>query len=338
MSLVGANWCPQATVMLHNGQVIPMEKQAELKSIFLEGLIRFLDIYVQTEIGEGIQIDIMKVALHINSPSFENDDLYLIKSIDDAYDLLEQLVIAGLPIWRFLRLSDYQSQLFESGYSELCVTAKMKAADERPCYGCIWYEETDTFLGPLKRCNKPRTEWMSRTGPHEPEKILECKWLTTLDSIPEEIYSDGISDITRNNFLKSIDRARERFKEKLLDDPFRIPKELSEDEVIDLDKQYDVWEDFADAWNNKRTKTERQNELRKAMYTEGMIRFFENYAKCELGSRYIADIKNISLYVFGLEDNEIQYIKTFDDVYLDLENKIIKGFNVKKFVKFDEES
>ena len=198
MSLLDANWCPEAAVMLHDGKEISDKKKAELKALFLEGLIRFLDIYSQTEIGgEDIKIDITKVALHINSAQFENDDLYAISTIDDVYRLCESLTIAGLPLWRFLRLSDYQSRIFESGYNELLISAKLKAANDCPCYGCIWYEETDTFLGVLRRCNKPEIEisW-DRKAAHEPDKIKKCKWLTTLEVIPKAAEKLSESNIT----------------------------------------------------------------------------------------------------------------------------------------------
>ena len=82
MSLIEANLYPQAAVMLHYGIELSDENKAERKAIFLEGLIRFLDIYAQTEIGEGIQIDIMKTALYVNSARFENDDLYEVDSVE----------------------------------------------------------------------------------------------------------------------------------------------------------------------------------------------------------------------------------------------------------------
>lgn len=343
MSLLDANWCPEAAVMLHDGKKISDEKKAELKALFLEGLIRFLDIYSQTEIGEeDIKIDITKVALHINSAQFENDDLYAISTIDDVYSLCESLAIAGLPLWRFLRLSDYQSRIFESGYNEILISAKMRAAEKRPCYGCIWYEETDTPLGVLRRCNKPETEisW-GRKPAHEPSKIKKCKWLTTLEVIPKAAENLSESDIAikhrKTNFFNRIEPAREKFRRNLLKDPFRIPKELSIKETINLDVQYDPMKDLLSAFNNQKTYTERQIELRKAMYIEGMIRFFETYAKNELGTGFVSDIKNIALYVDSLENNEVEFIKTFNDVYSDLEEKIVNGFDVRKYIKFDED-
>lgn len=338
MSLIEANWCPQAATMLHNGKEISNNKKAELKAIFLEGLIHFLEIYSQTEIGEGVEIDITKVALHTNSAQFENDDLYALKSIDDVYQLLETLTIIGLPIWRFLRLSEYQKSIFESGYNELLISAKKNAASERPCYGCIWYSETNTFLGVLRRCNRTEAEWTgSKRGYHDPDEIKKCKWITTLNKVPDALYSEKIPELRRKQFLLRIDYGKEKFKKELLKDSFRIPKTLSDNDAVDLSKSYDWVDDLGCAWNNKRTKSERQTELRKAMYIEGMVRFFEIYVKCEFGNSYIADIKNIALYVAHLENNEINHIKTYDDVYGELEEKILVNFDVREFIKSDDD-
>jgi len=329
-----ANWCPRATILLH-GEELSKEEQEKRKAIFLEGLIRFLDIYAQTEIGEGIEIDIVKVALHINSACFENDDLYKITSINDVYHLLESLTIIGLPIWRFLKLTDYQKKIFETGYHELLISLKKKAADESPCYGCIWYSEEDTFLGLLRKCNKPETEFVEkRKGAHDPNMILDCKWLTTLESLPKSV-DDIQAKRKKEKFLKAVEAARQRFQDNFLKDPFGIPKELSDTEIIELNKEYDTWDDLGCALNNKKTKSERQIELRKAIYTEGMIRFFEQYAKCEIGSNYITDITKIALYINQMNESELNNIKAFEDVYIDLENKIISGFNVRKYLKFD---
>lgn len=336
MSLIDENLFPQAAVMLHDGVEISDERKAEIKATFIEGLVRFLGIYAETEIGEGIQIDITKVALHVNSARFENDDLYCIESIDDVYRLLEQLTIAGLPIWRFLRLTDYQKRIFESGYSELLVSAKMKAAAERPCYGCIWFDEFETPFGVLRKCRKPETEFeIYRRGSIDPDVITECKWCTTLDKIPDEV--EALDKFYKSKFINSLESARNNFRRKLNEDPFRIPKELSDKEKVDLDTCYDPILDLACAFNNLKTKSTRQTEIRRAMYIEGMIRFFEIYAQCEVGNGYIADIKNIALYVDELDSSEIKFIKSYEDVYDDLEEKIINGFNVKKFIKYDDE-
>ena len=57
-----ANLFPQAAVMLHDGEELSDRKKSELKAIYLEALIRFLDIYANDEIGGNVEIDITKIA------------------------------------------------------------------------------------------------------------------------------------------------------------------------------------------------------------------------------------------------------------------------------------
>ena len=35
---------------------------------------------------------------------------------DDVYKIIEMEILMGLPVWRFLKLSDYQMNLFENNY------------------------------------------------------------------------------------------------------------------------------------------------------------------------------------------------------------------------------
>lgn len=338
MSLDGVNFFQKASEIIHNGVSLDEKEIAKRKGIYLEGLIRFLDIYSQIEIGEGIELDITKIALFINSPRFENDDLYEIESIEDVYCLFESLTLAGLPIWRFLKLTEYQSNLFEKGYEESLIKAKIKAGEEKPCYRCIWYDEFETDFGIVKKCKKPRIDHfkLSREYDYDPNEIETCEWTTTLTSIPqklEELNKEKSRLINSRKFLESVESARKRFEKKLLEDPFRIPKKLEESEAVSLEREYDYLLDFSRAVKNKKGYSDLKEELRKAMYLEGMIRFFEIYAKMEIGNNYIADITNISIYVDSLYKEDIAYIKSYEDVYLNLEEKIINGFEVIKFVK-----
>ena len=313
------------------------------KSLYLEGLIRFLEIYAETEIGGEIELDIAKIALFVNSATFENDDLYSIHTVEDVYRLCEELALLGLPLWRFLKLSDYQKRIFESGYHELLLSLKKKSTDEKSCYGCIWYRETETMFGILRECKRPETSlsdmWKaSRHTAFIPEEHSDCPWATTLDSIPEEVYqlpNEGLSRRRiQDNFLAAVEPARERFRKELEKDPFRIPKEMSEDEIIDLSVTPtldDALVDFAFAFKNKRTVTERRRELQKAMLLESMIRFFTIYAETEYGTDYQADITAIALFVDELEPADINHITKSEHCYTEIEEKYLTYAN--NFVK-----
>lgn len=339
------NWCPQAADILHDTELSDEEK-SKRKGIFLEGLIRFLDIYTQTEIAEGIELDITKIALHINSSVFENDDLYAIESIEDVYRLCESLAIAGLPLWRFCKLNDFQSMMFERQYKKLLKEIINKESKNKCCYNCIWYNEVETFLGTLYECNKPRTDfnWDSHRRKYfDPDETKVCEWYTSLDQVPD--CANNLEDMPgilqrhklRENFFGAIEPAREKYKKKLEKDNFRIPQFLPEDEQIDVSKEYEPLSDIGRIMGNKRGRIEMQQDIRRAMYTEGMIRFFGLYAECEMGSGFIANIANISQWLDKKENSFFDFIKSYDDVYNDLENKIINGFDVDQFVKWDDD-
>lgn len=344
MSLIEMNMYSQASEIIY-GKKLSKEQKAEIKATYLEGLIRFLEIYAESEIGEGFEIDIMKVALFVNSPRFENEDMYAIHNVEDVYRLLEQLAILGLPIWRFLRLNDWQNQMLEQGYKQLLADLRTNS-NAGPCYRCVFYREIETSLGVLRQCEKPETNWeerFQRNVAHDPDEIKECEWVTTLDTIPEK--ANELEDCSKlsyssrsykTNFFKGVEDARNRYRKELEKDPFRIPISLLEEEMVDLSQQYDPVTDLALAFGGKRGKSDRQNETRRAMYIEGMIRFFELYAKCEVGSNYVADIRNIALYIDEIPDYDLLKVKSFEEVYEDLEKKILTGIEVMRFIKYSE--
>ena len=335
-----ANLFPDAAVMIHNGEEISDERKSELKGIYLEGLIRFLEIYANDEIGGDVEIDITKIALLVNSPSFENDDLYSYNNIEDIFKLLENLAIMGLPIWRFLKIGEYQMNMLERSYDKLREENLLKIAKQKSCFGCIWFENIDTPFGKLERCKKPNcVDRFRHTRDYFDgvDQAKGCEWLTTLYDIPEKALNKK-DDFTKRQFLRDVEYAREHFRKEMQKDMFRIPKELSKEDNISLHEFYDIWEDLALAFGNKRGKAERQNELRKAMFVEGMIRFFEIYAKMEMGNNYVANIKEISIYIDDLfieNKEELKKIKTNEDVYAYLENMILNGFEITRFVKIN---
>ena len=333
-----ANLFPQAATMIHDGKELSDRKKSELKAIYLEALIRFLDIYANDEIGGDVEIDITKVALLVNAPNFENDDMYSFSTIDDIFVLLEKLAITGLPIWRFLRIGDYQLNMLERSYDKLREDMMIEISKQNSCYGCVWLENLDTAFGRLTRCRKPSCVDRfrhSRDALDGVDMTKGCKWLTTLTKTPKAIESNNYTDFTRKYFMQDVERAREHFKENMQKDTFRIPKTLDERDSISLGVVYDAWEDFGAAFNNRRTKTERQDELRKAMLIEGMIRFFEIYAKMEMGNNFVANIKEISMFVdeMKVEDrDEFRSIQNYEDVYAILEEMILNGYDVSQFV------
>ena len=56
---------------------------------------------------------------------------------------LEMEVLMGLPIWRFLKLSEYQMNLFEKNYEKELISRQKYLEENYPCKRCIFFKEND---------------------------------------------------------------------------------------------------------------------------------------------------------------------------------------------------
>ena len=67
---------------------ITNKDKIKAKSLFIEGLIRFLELYGNNEIG-NVEVDIRKIALWVNSCAFENKDVLEFTNLNKVYKYIE---------------------------------------------------------------------------------------------------------------------------------------------------------------------------------------------------------------------------------------------------------
>lgn len=312
-------------------------EKAKIKALYIEGMINFLEIYAQSEIGE-VEVNIPAIALYVNSPEFENVDCYMIKNIEDIYKIIELEILMGLPIWRFLKLSEYQMNIFEKNYERSLIENQKYLEENYPCKRCIYFREINTSLGYLTECNNLKDEFspLSRDRNIDWTKITECDSCITIN--------DDLSKLKESSFRlwRNAVSCQDSLKRRIANrdvsslDKYKITlKDLKQDCVMldtitkVTDKTDFILEGFKDAFNNKRSKSERVLELKKALYLEGFIKFIELFAKNELGNDYGVDICEAVLY---LEDKDLDF-KSEEELFIELENLVLEGFEIKKFVK-----
>lgn len=291
------------------------EEIKKRKALYLDVLVHFMEIYAQTEVGE-CDLDITKIALFINRPAFENDETYYIKTEEDVYSLYTTLTLEGLPVWRFLKLSDYQKKIFEKGYINSLSERRKAAGKICPCYDCAFYSTINTALGTIYKCNRPRG-WERRERPLDTSKKKRCRYQTN---------NDKSMDTSQLGYmeLEAYNEMIEKYNENYFQDTFIIPKELSNKDIVSLsdanghDKHLRLFEDLGCSCQGNRTVTERIVELRKAMLIEGAIRFLKIFAETEYGTDYEPDIAQVALWVENQED--LSFIEGYDDIYTYLEN------------------
>lgn len=309
------------------------------KFLYLEGLIRFLELYGQNEIG-NVELDYEKISLYINSASFENMDLRAVTSIDKVFKMLEEDLYNNIPLYRFFKLSDYQLQIFEKDHYQRLLARYLEDAEKCPCLKCIWYHSDIEDLGWTSVCSFPiekvTNKWeMHRRGYLDISKIHNCEYCTPVDSdIFIKKYLPKARNTYENNYLLEQHNSN---REKLIDkikhlDNSAIPPYVPEEDKVDLSYENNMdnaIRDFGRAYNNKLTLSDIRENHVKAIFLEGMIKFIELYAQNELNSNYIANITNIAKYVFS---HKLQF-KSIDEVYQYLENMILSGESIKKFIK-----
>ena len=127
------------------------------------------------------------------------------------------------------------------------------------------------------------------------------------------------------NDVKYLDRYKISLKDiEEADIPLALPKIENESDRLAF-----VLADFGDAFSNKRSKSERKKEIKRALYLEGFIEFINLYIQNEIGSNFCVDITKVVLF---LEDKELDFTSK-EELFIELENLILEGFDFSSFIK-----
>ena len=331
--------------VLHNKKITDKDR-IKAKSLFIEGLIRFLELYGNNEIG-NVEVDIRKVALWVNSCAFENKDVLEFTNLNRVYKYIENCLYNNIPLFRFLKLSKYQFNLMENAHREQMYKDYETDCETYPCLKCIWYNIRETPFGNLDNCYIKDNPIKNGYGYGSRGKFYiarhkNCKYCTTLTNIPSVIteskYFGHFSGISQED----IERARKKLKTKIDNlDNSTIPISISESEYVSLDyiNNDGVLTDLLRVFNYKKTKTELLHQLRQAILLECFIKFMDIYAETEIGNNYYANITNITKYVYKNYVN--LRFTSIRQAYEMIENLITADFNdkgklIKSFVKYKD--
>lgn len=322
-------------------------EKLEGKFRYIEGIIRFLNLYCQNELGSG-EVDIVKVCMWVNSPWFENNELRNFKTIDDVYKSLEEQVVNNVPLYRLLNISDHLHDLLETEHTEALQKEMLKQAEKYPCLKCIWYKCQTTAIGLSSSCERPRDKVeMFRREYLDIMTVAECEYCTTLTETGNPIqklqklcaegkFESGFYRNLRNS-IAGMDKLKERWRKAFEElDNCQIPKAFEIFDLTEIREELKGEDGFLHelgrAFGNKQSLSEIAENLQRAMFVKAMLTFVEIYAQSELGSDYIADITAIARYVYEAKDT-IPNMNCEEDVYAWFEQKIFNGEDMSKFCK-----
>jgi hypothetical protein len=338
--LSDANVYSKAGVMINGKELSPYQVQKR-KYMYLEGLIRFLELYGNNEIG-NVEVDIEKCSLYINSAYFENTDLYSLNKIEDVFKMLEKDLYNNVPLYRFLRLSNYQLRLFEKEHHTELLKDYEADANKYPCLKCIWYESTVSSFGTTSKCTLPKEKLFNkyvstRQGFMDITKRTKCRYVTTLNDVEnfKTKYFNNVKFFYVDEVNRIMERGIKRLKTKIdTMDNCLIPPIIPEEDKLDLQKIYsenkfdNACKDFARAFGNKLPFSTMAENYQKAVLLECMIKFVEIYAQTELGSDYFANISKIARWID--KQHNLKFTSE-DDIYKWIENLVIDGLSINNF-------
>lgn len=270
--------------------------------------------------------------------------------------LTKDIIDRNIPLYRFLKLSDYQLRIMEKEHKDILLQNFYEDASKYPCLKCIWYHTSLTQFGQTSTCRLPNSV---KNGSRfvavgqgyfdiTSEEHRNCKFITMLNNYEQFLNDFVYGRIDSCVGFDSDDRVKRRVKEYLeefenklnyLDNSY-IPIVISKTEKVDLTEEIDCLADLGRAFNNKLPMADMQRNLRFAMFLEAMIKFVEIYVQMEIGSGFIADISSIAKYVDnylkGSSTNVFKF-KSKSEIYEYLENTSIENDEfLIQFVKLRE--
>lgn len=306
---------------------------------YIECIIRFLNLYCQNELGSG-EVDIEKVILWANSPFFENMMARSCRSTDTVYKMLEHDILAGVPLYRLLNISEHLQKVLEQDHIETLQKRLVEDAEKYPCLKCIWFDQRAFSLGTIESCGRPlgNGEYGRRDGFNNYKYTHSCRFCTTINAIPESIqqmlgkkrsyYVEGKligETLAYEDLNKQIEEKREKWNDfyEHLDNSV-IPASFEKLNIKELRQQLndDPFSDLARVFGGRQSLNQMITNLQEGLLVKAMIEFVEIYAQTEIGSDYTADIAKIAEFAFRNRRKRTKNFSDEEDVYTWLEEKM----------------
>lgn len=310
------------------------------KASFIEALILFLEIYGASEIGVT-DINLLKVALWVDSPLFENVDIRKFRTTKEAFNYLTKQVIDNIPLYRFLNLNDSQIKILETSHIKELQDSMMCDAETYPCLKCIWFFVESTSLGTLRKCSRLDFSFRPYKSNHiNPAKHKKCKYVKTINDSMDDVSM--LPSYRQRDYICRFNQCRQIWIDKYNHlDNSTIPIYLDEDDVVSLieeqnneDQFLKLAKELGRAYRNKRSLKEIKESYRRAILFNCMIKFIDIYAETEIGNGFRCNIKKLVEFVYSDKATSLMSFTDEDSCFKLIEESILNNtLAVKSYVK-----
>ena len=128
-----------------------MTNEMRKRFMFFSAVCNIVQIFGETELG-SCEVDEDVVAEYTMSNHFVAH-LFSCNTKEDIYEKVTEDILNGFPVWQFLKVSDWTRQRLENTYATEQTKQWEALCKKDRCYTCKYYENCDTSIGLIEKCN-----------------------------------------------------------------------------------------------------------------------------------------------------------------------------------------
>ena len=102
-------------------------------------IIEILQIFADSEIGGQYEINYEAVANYIDSIKF-SADYFECQTKEEIYERFTEDIYAGLPVWRWLKLSEWTMNMVERTFEDECQAEYRELCKKYKCLTCKYHK------------------------------------------------------------------------------------------------------------------------------------------------------------------------------------------------------
>lgn len=129
-----------------------MEKEELTRAFELYSVIReIVQLFGEMEIGSGCEVDDEALASYITSNKYIVD-FWGVNSKEEKQQKITDDILNGMPVWQFLKVSDWTKKMLERDLANEQEEAYRKLCRKYKCYTCRYMHTHETSFGDISEC------------------------------------------------------------------------------------------------------------------------------------------------------------------------------------------
>ena len=131
-----------------------------IKLYYFLAVKEVVELFAETELGSGCEIDVDAVEAYCDSARFHLVDMWGIDNKEEIYRAVTDDILAGYPVWQLLKIPEWTKNMLEREFAAEEARKRKELERKYKCYTCRHFVEQETGLGTWLECKwkPPETE------------------------------------------------------------------------------------------------------------------------------------------------------------------------------------